>query len=73
VIDAGPRQRYLGFAATRWQQMSEHTQRISLFLGMPTFWPAPLRSLFHSLAGRSKWLTAQRTRTARHVPTGTTS
>jgi hypothetical protein len=40
---------------------------------MPTFWPAPLRSMFHSLAGRSKWLTAQRTRTARHIPTGTIS
>jgi 2-polyprenyl-6-methoxyphenol hydroxylase-like FAD-dependent oxidoreductase len=51
--------------------LTNHTQRISLFLGMPTFWPAPLRSLFHSLAGRSKWLTAQRTRTARHIPTGT--
>jgi len=53
--------------------LTDHTQRISLFLGMPTFWPAPLRSLFHSLAGRSKWLTAQRTRTARHIPTGTIS
>ena len=51
--------------------LTNHTQRISLFLGMPTFWPAPLRSMFHSIAGRSKWLTAQRTRTARHVPTGT--
>ncbi|HUQ24454.1 MAG TPA: NAD(P)/FAD-dependent oxidoreductase [Burkholderiales bacterium] len=53
--------------------LTNHTQRISLFLGMPTFWPAPLRSMFHSLAGRSTWLTAQRTRTARHIPTGTTS
>jgi 2-polyprenyl-6-methoxyphenol hydroxylase-like FAD-dependent oxidoreductase len=51
--------------------LTDHTQRISLFLGMPTFWPAPLRSLFHALAARSKWLTAQRTRTARHIPTGT--
>jgi 2-polyprenyl-6-methoxyphenol hydroxylase-like FAD-dependent oxidoreductase len=62
-------------ALEEWEQkerpLTNHTQRISLFLGMPTFWPAPLRSLFHSLAGRSKWLTAQRTRTARHVPTGT--
>jgi 2-polyprenyl-6-methoxyphenol hydroxylase-like FAD-dependent oxidoreductase len=53
--------------------LTEHTQRISLFLGMPTFWPPRLRSLFHDLAGRSKWLTALRTRTARHIPTGTTS
>ena len=53
--------------------LTNHTQRISLFLGMPTFWPAPLRSWFHAIAGRSGWLTAQRTRTARHIPTGTTS
>jgi 2-polyprenyl-6-methoxyphenol hydroxylase-like FAD-dependent oxidoreductase len=53
--------------------LTDHTQRVSLFLGMPTFWPAPLRSAFHALAGRSKWMTAQRTRTARHIPTGTTS
>ena len=33
---------------------------------------ARLRSLFFSLAGRSKWLIEQRTRTARHTPTGTT-
>ena len=57
----------------RERPLTNHTQRISLFLGMPTFWPAPLRSAFHSLAGRSKWLTAQRTRTARHIPTGTTT
>lgn len=59
----------------QWEEkerpLTNHTQRISLFLGMPTFWPAPLRALFHSLAGRSRWLTAQRTRTARHFPTGT--
>jgi 2-polyprenyl-6-methoxyphenol hydroxylase-like FAD-dependent oxidoreductase len=64
-------------ALEEWEQkerpLTNHTQRISLFLGMPTFWPAPLRSMFHSLAGGSKWLTAQRTRTARHIPTGTTS
>jgi len=53
--------------------LTDHTQRISLFLGMPTFWPPRLRSAFHALAGRSKWLTALRTRTARHIPTGTTS
>ena len=39
---------------------------------LPTFWPARLRTLFYSLAGSSRWLTAQRTRTARHIPTGTT-
>ena len=52
--------------------LTNHTQRISRLYGMPTFWPAPLRTLFYSIAGRSRWLTAQRTRTARHVPTGTT-
>jgi 2-polyprenyl-6-methoxyphenol hydroxylase-like FAD-dependent oxidoreductase len=52
--------------------LTNHTQRISRLYGMPTFWPAPLRTAFYSIAGRSRWLTAQRTRTARHIPTGTT-
>ena len=47
------------------------TQRISLLYGMPTFWPQGLRRAFYGLAGRSRWLTQQRTRTARHIPTGT--
>ena len=51
--------------------LTNHTQRISRLYGMPTFWPARLRTLFYALAGRSRWLTAQRTRTARHIPTGT--
>jgi 2-polyprenyl-6-methoxyphenol hydroxylase-like FAD-dependent oxidoreductase len=51
--------------------LTDHSQRISRLYGMPTFWPAPLRRLFYALAGRSRWLTAQRTRTARHIPTGT--
>jgi 2-polyprenyl-6-methoxyphenol hydroxylase-like FAD-dependent oxidoreductase len=50
--------------------LTNHTQRISLLFGMPTFWAPGLRSLFYSVAARSKWLTRQRTRTARHVPTG---
>jgi len=50
--------------------LTNHTQRISLIFGMPTFWPPRLRALFYSLAGRSRWLTMQRTRTARHRPTG---
>jgi 2-polyprenyl-6-methoxyphenol hydroxylase-like FAD-dependent oxidoreductase len=53
--------------------LTNHTQRISLFLGMPTFWPPALRSWFHAITAKSAWLTAQRTRTARHIPTGTTS
>jgi 2-polyprenyl-6-methoxyphenol hydroxylase-like FAD-dependent oxidoreductase len=51
--------------------ITDHTQRVSVFLGLPTTWPATLRSTFFSLAGRSKWLIEQRTRTARHRPTGT--
>ena len=51
--------------------LTDHSQRISRLYGMPTFWPAPLRRMFYSLASRSRWLTEQRTRTARHIPTGT--
>ncbi|MFN2644256.1 MAG: FAD-dependent monooxygenase [Burkholderiales bacterium] len=51
--------------------LTNHTQRISLLFGMPAFWPPRLREMFYFLAGRSRWLTEQRTRTARHVPTGT--
>jgi hypothetical protein len=40
-------------------------------LSLPTTWPAPLRRTFFPLAGRSKWLIRQRTRTASHLPTGT--
>lgn len=62
-------------ALAAWERqerpITDHTQRISLFLGMPTTWPAPLRRGFFKLAGRSKWLIRQRTRTAEHVPTGT--
>jgi len=57
----------------RERPLTNHTQRISLLYGMPTFWPKQLRAFFYGLAARSKWLTAQRTRTARHIPTGTTS
>ncbi|MFZ3361442.1 MAG: NAD(P)/FAD-dependent oxidoreductase [Xanthobacteraceae bacterium] len=51
--------------------LTEHTQRISYFLGLPTTWPPALRSTVLGLAGRSKWLVRQRTRTALHRPTGT--
>ena len=51
--------------------MTEHTQRISYWLGLPTTWPPVLRAAALGLAGLSKWLTAQRTRTALHRPTGT--
>lgn len=53
--------------------LTNHTQRISLLFGMPAFWPPRLRALFYAAAARSRWLTAQRTRTARHIPTGAES
>jgi hypothetical protein len=62
-------------ALAAWEQaerpLTNHTQRISLLFGMPAFWPPPLRAFFYSVAARSRWLTEQRTRTARHIPTGT--
>jgi 2-polyprenyl-6-methoxyphenol hydroxylase-like FAD-dependent oxidoreductase len=62
-------------ALVAWERqerpITDHTQRISVLLGLPTTWPPPLRALTLSLAGRSKWLTRQRTRTALHRPTGT--
>jgi 2-polyprenyl-6-methoxyphenol hydroxylase-like FAD-dependent oxidoreductase len=51
--------------------ITDHTQRWSWLLGLPTTWPPALRARTLSLAGRSKWLVAQRTRTALHRPTGT--
>jgi 2-polyprenyl-6-methoxyphenol hydroxylase-like FAD-dependent oxidoreductase len=51
--------------------ITEHTQRISLMLGWPTTWPPYIRAKTLSLAGKSKWLVRQRTKTALHVPTGT--
>jgi len=56
----------------RERPLTDHSQRISRLFGMPTFWPAPIRTFFYSVAASSKWLTEQRTRTARHIPTGTT-
>jgi len=62
-------------ALDAWEQserpLTEHTQRVSVFLGLPTFWPAPLRKLFFSVAGRSRWMMRQRTRMVDHVPLGT--
>jgi 2-polyprenyl-6-methoxyphenol hydroxylase-like FAD-dependent oxidoreductase len=62
-------------ALAAWEQaerpLTEHTQRISWLLGLPTTWPPFIRAKALALAGRSKWLVAQRTRTALHRPTGT--
>lgn len=65
----------VGKALHAWERaerpLTNHTQRISLLFGMPAFWPPRLRALFYAAAARSRWLSAQRTRTARHRPTGT--
>jgi 2-polyprenyl-6-methoxyphenol hydroxylase-like FAD-dependent oxidoreductase len=62
-------------ALAAWERaerpLTEHTQRISYWLGLPTTWPPALRSAVLGVAGRSKWLVRQRTRTALHRPTGT--
>jgi 2-polyprenyl-6-methoxyphenol hydroxylase-like FAD-dependent oxidoreductase len=51
--------------------LTDHTQRVSVLLGVPTTWPPLLRTLTLGFAGKSKWLVKQRTRTAHHRPTGT--
>ena len=51
--------------------VTDHTQRWSWLFGLPTTWPPALRARALAYAGQSQWLVAQRTRTARHVPTGT--
>ena len=51
--------------------LTDHTQRISVLLGLPTTWPPKLRVLAFKLAARSKWLMHQRTRMVYHQPTGT--
>jgi 2-polyprenyl-6-methoxyphenol hydroxylase-like FAD-dependent oxidoreductase len=50
--------------------LTEHTQRMSVFFGLATTWPAPLQRLFFAAAGRSALIGEMRTRTARHLPTG---
>src|SRR5215475_11018657 len=62
-------------ALDEWERnerpLTDHTQRVSVLLGLPTTWPPRLRALALGLAGRSKWLTRQRTRMVHHRPTGT--
>ncbi len=69
------RERNVTAALAIWERkerpLTEHTQRISYFLGLPTTWPPALRAFALGIVGRSNWLTAQRTRTALHHPTGT--
>ena len=61
--------------ARAWERterpITDHTQRVSVALGLPTTWPPRLRAIALSLAGRSKWVVKQRTKTALHRPTGT--
>ena len=62
-------------ALAKWERterpITDHTQRVSVALGWPTTWPPRLRALALSLAGKSKWVVKQRTKTALHRPTGT--
>jgi len=69
------RERDVPKALEMWEQverpLTEHTQRISYWLGLPTTWPPRIRAFTLGIAGKSKWLVKQRTRTALHRPTGT--
>jgi 2-polyprenyl-6-methoxyphenol hydroxylase-like FAD-dependent oxidoreductase len=69
------RERDVAAALATWERqerpITDHTQRMSVLLGLPTTWPPLLRAFALARAGRSKWLTRQRTRTALHRPTGT--
>jgi len=61
----------LGAWECQERPLTDHTQRVSYFLGLPTTWPPAMRALFFAAAGRSRWVVRQRTLTARHRPTGT--
>jgi len=69
------RERDVSAALEAWERneraITDHTQRISWLLGLPTTWPPSIRAKTLALAGRSKWLVRQRTKTALHRPTGT--
>jgi 2-polyprenyl-6-methoxyphenol hydroxylase-like FAD-dependent oxidoreductase len=69
------RENSVALALAAWERaerpITEHAQRISYFLGLPTTWPPALRAVALGIAGRSQWLVRQRTRTALHRPTGT--
>jgi 2-polyprenyl-6-methoxyphenol hydroxylase-like FAD-dependent oxidoreductase len=69
------RERDVPTALKTWERneraITEHTQRISWLLGLPTTWPPAIRAKALALAGKSEWLVRQRTKTALHHPTGT--
>ncbi len=62
-------------ALAAWERVerpiTDHTQRVSVAFGWPATWPPKLRAMALSLAGKSKWVVKQRTKTALHRPTGT--
>jgi 2-polyprenyl-6-methoxyphenol hydroxylase-like FAD-dependent oxidoreductase len=55
---------------TRERPLTEHTQRVSALYGRVTTLPPLVRGILLWLAGKSRWATEQRLRTALHVPTG---
>jgi 2-polyprenyl-6-methoxyphenol hydroxylase-like FAD-dependent oxidoreductase len=69
------RHREIEDALAAWEAaerpLTDHTQRVSVLLGLPTTWPPTLRALALKLSVRSKWLLHQRTRIVYHQPTGT--
>jgi len=69
------RHREIEEALAAWEAaerpLTDHTQRVSVLLGLPTTWPPTLRTLAFKLSARSKWLLHQRTRIVYHHPTGT--
>ena len=69
------RERDMSKALADWERaerpLTEHTQRISYWLGLPTTCPPRIRAFTLGIAGKSKWLVKQRTKTALHRPTGT--
>lgn len=55
----------------RERPLVEHTQRVSSLYSEVTTWPDWLRAAAFGIVDRSRWLTAQRMRTANAIPTGT--
>ncbi len=62
-------------ALSDWERqerpLTEHAQRMSVLMGMPTTWPSPFRKIFYQFAARSKWMIRQRTKIVTHRSTGT--
>jgi len=68
-------QREIEAALELWERrerpLVEHTQRVSSLYSQVTTWPDWLRTAAFGVVDRSRWLTAQRMRTANAIPTGT--